>query len=656
MKEAKDSEDKRLYQFGEFTLEPNERLLLRDGEPVALTPKAFDTLLALVESRGHVLTKEELLHRIWPDSTVEETTLAQNVSTLRKALGSAGPQLIQTIPKRGYRFTADVFEISPTTNGTIQPFENGSHSLAPFNARNGHAASEPAHAVAPESPSNAEKPNLLPYQLTIALLLITAPIALLYFVFFRQPPKSNLSALHQRSLAVLPFRNLKQEAATDFLGFSLADSIITKLGYVSALTVRPSSYVDKYRSREIDPKRAAVELNVNTLLTGTYIKEGNDLRITAQLVDVLTNEILWKDAAELKYENLMTVQDRVAQKIIYGLQLNLTSAETDRLKRDAPQHPLAYEYYLRGVDLYSANRLPQAIEMLTKSLKLDANYALAWAHLGSAYTAQASLNFGGRDDYARAQEAYQKALALNPEQDEARISMATFLTDTNRVEEAVPLLRDVLKANPTIAQAHWELSYAYRFGGMLKESLAEAEQARQLDTEIKASNSVPATYLYLGQYEKFLNSLPRSESAYVTFYRGLGLYYAKDFARAATEFNRAYETNREMMQTNIGKALALALANDPQQGLIQLRETEKIVTARGVNDAEAIYKIAQGYAVLGDNAAALTVLRRSIEGGFFCAPYFSDDPLLEGLRGEKEFAVVLEIARRRHAEFRRKFF
>ncbi len=653
MKEAKNSEDRRLYEFGEFTLEPRERVLLRAGEPVALTPKAFDTLLVLVENRGHVLTKEELLQRIWPNSTVEETTLAQNVSTLRKALHSPGQQFIQTIPKRGYRFTAQVIEVSATTtkNGIVPSLNNGHHQPAPLAARHAVAA-EPL----PTQPAQSEKPKLLPYQLTLALLLIVVPTAMVYFVFFRQPPKTKLSAPPQRSLAVLPFRNLRQEAATDFLGFSLADSIITKLGYISALNVRPSSYVDKYRSRDIDPKRVAVELNVNTLLTGTYIKEGNDLRITAQLIDVLTNEILWKDAAELKYENLMTVQDRVAQQVIRGLQLNLTSAETERLNRDAPQYPLAYEYYLRGVDLYAANRLPQAIEMLEKSLRLDANYALAWAHLGSAYTAKASVNFGGRDDYASAQQAYQKALALNPEQLEARISMATFLTDTNRVEEAVPLLREVLKANPTIAQAHWELSYAYRFGGMLKESLAETEQARQLDTEIKASNSVPATYLYLGQYEEFLEHLPRNDSAYVTFYRGLGLYYAKDWARATSEFKLAYEANSEMMQTNIGKALALALANETQQGLTHLRETEKIVAARGVNDAEAIYKIAQVYAVLGDKAAALRVLRRSIEGGFFCAPYFSTDPLLESLRTEKEFAVVLEIARRRHDEFRRKFF
>jgi DNA-binding winged helix-turn-helix (wHTH) protein/TolB-like protein len=646
MKADNGSADKRLYEFGAFRLEPQERVLLRAGEPVPLTPKAFETLLVLVEHSGHVLTKEELLQRIWPATTVEETTLAQNVSTLRKALGSEGQQFIQTIPKRGYRFTAHVTELRKTTNG------NGASAQ--------QEAPPPAWPTeAPAADESADKPaapKLLPYQLTIALLFILAPLAFAYFMFFREPPPSAPGLGKPRTLAVLPFRNLKQEAATDFLGFSLADSIITKLGYVSSLTVRPSSYVDKYRQREIDPNRIAVELNINTLLTGTYIKEGDDLRITAQLVDVVTNEILWKDALELKYENLMTVQDRVAEQVIRGLHLNLTSAESARLQRDAPNHPLAYEYYLRGIAHYSANELLPAIAMLEKSLALDPKYALAWAHLGSIYTAKASVNFGGRADYTKAQEAYQKALALNPEQNEARISMATFLTDTNRVEEAVPLLRDVLKANPTIAQAHWELSYAYRFAGMLHESAAAAERARQLDTEIKASNSVPATYLYLGRYEKFLTSLPRGDSAYVTFYRGLGLYYQKDFARAATEFNRAYAANGEMMQTNIGKALALAMAGQPQVGLTQLRETEKVVAARGVNDAEAIYKIAQAYAVLGEKAAALRVLRRSIAGGFFCYPYFTDDPLLANLRSEKEWAELLALARARHDEFKRKFF
>ncbi|MBS1807140.1 MAG: winged helix-turn-helix domain-containing protein [Acidobacteria bacterium] len=647
MKEAKTSQDTVLYQFEGFRLEREERILWRDGVPIPLTPKAFETLLVLVENSGRVLTKEELLNRIWPDTKVEETTLAQNISTLRKALGPDGQQLIQTIPKRGYRFTVNVTAIQ----------ENGFASYAQGTALSEMQTQEyDAVAEAQTPTSQPETKKLLPYQLAIALSLIIVPLAFAYFAFFRQPAKTNPGITAPRTLAIMPFRNLKQEATTDFLGFSLADSIITKLGYVSSLTVRPSSYVDKYRDQNIDPKRVAVDLNINTLLTGTYIKEGDELRITAQLVDVVTNEILWKDALALKYENLMTVQDRVAEQVIRGLQLNLTSAEAERLKRDVPQNPLAYEYYLRGIDLYAINKLPQAIEMIEKSLAVDGNYALAWAHLGSAYTAKASVNLGGREDYAKAQQAYQKALALNPEQNEARISMATFLTDTNRVEQAVPLLREVLKTNPTLAQAHWELSYAYRFGGMLKESLEEVERARQLDTEVKANNSVPATYLYLGQYDAFLNKLPRTSSPYIGFYRGLGFYYQKDFSRATTEFNQAFEASRELLHTNIGKALSFVIAGQNQVGIAQLKETEKVIEARGVNDAEAIYKIAQAYAVLGDTAAALRVLRHSVEGGFFCYPYFTNDPLLDSLRKDKEFAVLLELARKRHEEFKRTFF
>src|SRR6185436_7021936 len=146
--------------------------------------------------------------------------------------------------------------------------------------------------------------------------------------------------------------------------------------------------------------------------------------------------------------------DRVARQVIEGLRLDLSLSENERLKRDTPRNAEAYEFYLRGVDLYSKNEFPLAVELFKKSVALDPAYPLAWAHLGTAYTAAAAFHFGGREDYQRALEAYKKALALNAEQIEARIFMANMLTDTNRVFEAVPLLRDVLKTNPNYASAH----------------------------------------------------------------------------------------------------------------------------------------------------------------------------------------------------------
>ncbi|HEX4949153.1 MAG TPA: tetratricopeptide repeat protein, partial [Blastocatellia bacterium] len=453
------------------------------------------------------------------------------------------------------------------------------------------------------------------------------------------------------------FRNLKPDAATDYLGFPLADAIITKLGYVSALTVRPSSYISAYRDQELNVRQVATELNVDTLLVGSYLKEASQLRVTAQLIDVLKDELLWQDEIDLQDTGQLTAQDRVAQEIIRGLHLSLTSAETARLQRDVPDNAQAYEYYLRGVDLYAGNEFNLATQMLEQSVRLAPNYALAWAHLGRAHTAQAAFAFGGAEYYRKAQSDYEKALALNPDLIEARIFMANLFTDTGRVEQAVPLLREALNTNPNHAEAHWELGYAYRFGGMLKESLAEGERARQLDPQVKLNSSAFNSYFYDGQYEKFLASLPtQNPPAFIMFYRGIGQYYLKNGERAAAEFAQAYQRDPNSLYTQIGQALRLHIAGQTAQGLALLHTIEQQAEKQKVTDAEALYKVAQAYAELGDKAAALRLLQRSIEGGFFCYPYFATDPLLHKLRGEAEFARLLELARQRHEAFRRRFF
>jgi len=484
--------------------------------------------------------------------------------------------------------------------------------------------------------------------LLIALLVVG------YFLVRR--PRTSPAPKEARSLAILPFRNLNGDPQTDFLSFSLADEIITKLDYVNSLTVRPSSSVDKYRNQVIDPKRVAADLNVDTLLTGSYMKDGDDLRITAQLVDVKPDKILWRESIDVKYDNLLTVQDRVAQQIVKQLELKLSPAEAANLKAERPINAAAYEAYLRGIDLYSLNEFAAAIEMLEKATALEPNYAPAWAHLGRAYTTNASLQFGGREHYEKAQAAYEKALALNPALVEPRIYMANLLTDTGKVEQAVPLLRSVLHDSPNNAEAHWELGYAYRFAGMLKESVEECEKARQNNPKVKISSSAINGYLYLGEYEKFLQSLPASDSVYIQFYRGLAEYYMNRRDQAAREFDSAYARKPSVLPVNVGKALSYSIKHDNARGLKLLQETEAKIEERGVSDAEGIYKVAQAYAVLGDKVSALHMLRHSIGGGFFCYPYFMRDPLLQSLRGEPEFQKLMDEARQRHDQFKAAFF
>jgi len=516
--------------------------------------------------------------------------------------------------------------------------------------RGGIASDRSAPARSKAGPRDSSSPRRLG-QLALLLLVIFAAG---YFAYRKMHAPTVAS--HQHSLAILPFRNLNGDPKTDFLGFSLADEIITKLGYVNSLTVRPSSSVDKYRDKVIDPRKVAEDLDVDTLLTGSFIEDGDDLRINAQLVDVKPDKILWRESLDVKYENLLTVQDRVAQQIIKGLELNLSPTEAANLKPEKPINAVSYEDYLRGIDLYSLNDFAGSIEMLEKATVSEPNYAPAWAHLGRAYTTSASLQFGGREQYVKAQAAYEKAIALNPALMEPRIFMANLLTDTGRVEQAVPLLRSVLQDSPNNAEAHWELGYAYRFAGMLKESVAECEEARQSNPRVKISSSAINSYLYLGQYEKFLESLPGSDSAYILFYHGLAEYYMNHHDQAATDFDTAYERNPYLLPVEVGKAISYSIRRDNARGLKLLRQTEDKIEERGVSDPEGIYKVAQAYAVLGDKSAALHMLRHSIGDGFFCYPYFVHDPLLQNLHGEPEFHSLLDQAKTRHDQFKRMFF
>jgi DNA-binding winged helix-turn-helix (wHTH) protein/TolB-like protein len=653
--QAKTLEVNYLYQFCRFRFDPENHLLESEGNPISLTPKAFEILLVLVQNGSRLTTKEELMRKVWPDSFVEEANLTVNISALRRNLGEtpSGQQYIETVPKKGYRFAVPVSELSVNNHPAgppLVPVDNPP-PMAPIPRTDPLAGNLPISANARE-----DRRWFRSTVMVLGLIAIFVLVALGYRAYRNKSNPRQLSQVPRR-LAVLPFQNLQENVNTDYLGFSLADAIITKLGYVSELTVRPSYAIQKYRSQTIDIPKAAADLKVDTLLTGTFLREGDDLRIACQLIDVKTDNLLWKGAFDLKYDKLLTVQDQVAQQIIRGLEVTLSASEAGRLKADETVSPLAYEYYLRGVDLYSKGDFPMAIKMLEKSTQLAQQFALAWAHLGRSYNANASFQFGGAEHYHKAEAAFAKALSLQPDEIDARIYLANMYTDTGKVEKAVPLLREALKTNPNHAEIHWELSYAYRFAGMLSESVSECERARKLDPGVKLNSSTPNGYLYLGRYDQFLQNLPEIEdAALIVFYRGLGEYYKKNLEQSKANFDHAFELDRTLLQAEIGRAFSLGIQHQNSEAVTVLRALEAKINEHGVVDPEAIYKIAQAYASISDKASALRALRHSIENGFFPYPYFATDPLLDSLRGEGEFSKLMEAARLRHEEFKRRFF
>ena len=671
------------YEFGPFHLEPDERLLRNGEQSLALAPKYFDLLVFLVQNSGRLLTKDQIMQTVWSGSIVEEANLTVAISAIRKTLAEkeSGVQYIETVPKKGYRFSAEVREVEEPPTPPFSKLDARSEDTRAHGNNGGDVAvspQDPSHmplmatpaietqmgesATGSESTEAAggisrSNRDANRYKRIAALVLMVMMLAVLVSVTLHLRRAAHVPSLIQpRSLAILPLQNLKHDADSDFLGFSLADAVITRLDYVSALSVRPSTAVQKYRNDTIDIQKVGAALNVDTILTGSFLREGDELRITYQLIEVKNSKLLGRGTIDLKYDNLLRVQDSVAQQIVQKLQLNLSASEAERIRAQARIDPLAYEYYLRGVDLHGQHTFPLAIKMLEKSTEIDPNYASAWAYLGASYTSDAAFEFGGREQYQRAQSAYERALAIQPSELDAQIFLANLLVDTGKVEQAVPLVFDALKTNPNYAAAHWELGYAYRFACMLDESLAECERARALDPLVKANGSVLNTYLYLGQYEKFLDSLPDpTDSSFFLFYRAFGEFHERNMEQASRDFERAYQL-QPSLYTQIGKALNEAIARRQASGLEILRTVEGRMKERGVGDPEAVYKVAQAYAVLQDKVSALRALRSSVESGFFSYPYLASDPLLNGLRNEPEFERILEAARQRHQAFRARFF
>ncbi len=262
------------------------------------------------------------------------------------------------------------------------------------------------------------------------------------------------------------------------------------------------------------------------------------------------------------------------------------------------------------------------------------------------------MRFGGREQYERAQTAFETAARLNPADPRPQILLANMFTDTNRAEQAVPVLRQIIKEHPDNALAYWNLSYAYRYGGLLEKAIQTGEQAHAVDPGFVLRTDTPTYYLYTGDYDKFKTNLsPFNNSAFITFYRGFVNYHLREFGQAKRDFDQAYAMDSGSLQTQIGRALSLGLGDKPADGLKMLRRAESQILRQELYDAEGVYKISQAYAVLGDKPLALRVFRQSVVGGFFCYPYFLTDPLLSNIRREKEFDEILELARQRHETF-----
>lgn len=463
---------------------------------------------------------------------------------------------------------------------------------------------------------------------------------------------TNIDGILVSSIAVLPFSNTHPDPKTDYLGFALADQIIGDLTYIKEIIVRSSGSIRKYEKQSYDPVKAGDELNVNYVLNGSYLREADIIRLNIELIKVNTNEMIWREPIEVNYNNAFELQDIVAQKVVDGIKIQFSKKELSRIKKDIPDNPLAYEYYLRSLSYPRTNNGRKfAIEMLNKSIALDSNYAPAYDQLGVRIKELGQFGLLGSKETKRAESYHLKALSINGDLLSALANLAEIYTETARIENAVDITNQMLEINPNNASAHRSLGYSYRYAGMLDESIDEMKIAETLDPN--THTSIGLTYIANGEYDNAFKAFERQEPVpYTLGYQGYILFRQSKNEQAIEYFNRVISLEPEGLIAGWITGYKALIEDNINEGL---KATRKIEQAN-ISDAEAWYHFAENYALLGDIEGCIRTLRRAVDGGYFNYPFMLTDFFLDSVRDEPEFQKIIEQAKEKHLAFKKRFF
>jgi DNA-binding winged helix-turn-helix (wHTH) protein/TolB-like protein/Tfp pilus assembly protein PilF len=619
MNESTDATEK-FYEFGSFRLLPSERLLLCDNQPVQLPPKVFDTLVALVERGGHLIEKDFLLDTIWADAFVEEATLARNISILRKVLGESGEggKYIETVPKRGYRFTESVVE---------------RHSIY--------------EAKPTAAPPKIRRPVLWLTMVSVVAIGIFASLS-----FWNA---ENLHPARVKSIAVLPFKALNPEADNQYIGLGIADSIIAKTSRIDGLTVRPTSAVRRYLNMEIDSLEAAREQKVDAVLDGTIQQSGEHLRVSVNLLSTSDGASLWAETFDLNFSDIFKMQDEVSRQVAARLRLKFGEAEA--VRRDSA-NPEAYKYFAKA--MYHFNAFPNtraeadsAIDLLKKAIELDPDYVLAHARLGYTYTRIAVFLEENPVWIELAKQELATAERLDPqlaEVHEARYFMTFSQYEGWQIETAFREARLAQELDPNAA--HLELGDLYCHIGLEDRGVEEYETALRIDPNSDFTEEAYIISLYQSNHPDFALELSKR------FYnRGPNsqYYLEKMMAKeAAPLIAQQLQKNPvpEFVRIEQIQLLALQGKHDEAQAAVS-NFLEKVRKNRGYH--HFTYYAARIFAQGGKSAEALKWLRYTSENGFPCYPLFERDPYLNPIRKDPEFIKFLGEIKERWEGYRGEF-
>lgn len=471
---------KHFYEFGPFRFDANKHRLMRDGQLVHLSPKAAEALLVLVQNPGKLLEREALMQAVWAESFVEDANLTVAISHLRKALGQNGEsaEYIETVPRAGYRFVAEVREVVEEPAPLIIEKRTLSRTVIEEETQ-----PEPSTAIV-TLPAAEARPRVRDWRVALAFASFILVVGTGFGIMWRAREKPGASSLASvRSIAVLPLKSFGGNREDEELRLRITDALITRLGGLNGISVRPTDSVLRFANDNAETIEAGKALEVDAVLTGRMQSEGDRLRVTLQLISIQTGAQVWSEQFDGKTNEILNLQDSISAALLPRLARRDNQALA--LTRNPTANAEAYELYLKGRYIWN-RRTPQdvgqAISYFEQAVALDPKFALAYAGLADAYSILANDPIlTDTERYAKAREMAKRSLAIDPDLSEAYSALGwiSYRYDWNWIEAENAFAR-AIELNPNNAEAHHWRALNYHAVGKTEEFVAEMEKARSL--------------------------------------------------------------------------------------------------------------------------------------------------------------------------------
>lgn len=515
---------KKVYEFKGFRLDGPQRRLLHHGQPVQLKSKIFDLLLFLVEMRGQLIEKDELMKKIWPNTIVEENNITVSMSVLRKILGEErfGREFIETVPRRGYRFVAEVKEIPVSPIKT----EIGTTKAA--------------------SQESSEAENAID------------------------------------SLAVLPLRGDSEDQNIEYLSDGITEAIINTLSQIPKLRVLARSTVFRFKAKDVDPQEVGKLLNVRAVMLIRVTQWADKLIIRSEMVRVSDGTQIWGQQYHRTPSDLLAIQDEIAKAISESLKFKLTLQQQTRLTKRYTENSEAYNLYLRGRyfwNRYSKEWVLKSIEAFTQAIAIDASYALAYSGMADAYFRLSNIHLPPREVLPKAKEAALKAVEIDDDLAEAHASLGLVRVyydhDWTAAEKE---FKKCLELNPHFVPAHQRYGSYLAFVGRFEQSLKHYRHALELDPfSLQINMNIATDYYLMGENDRAIRHLEKTlelEPDYMPTHFVMGCAYIRqgELMKAIEEFQYIYKLDEEsyMALGFMGYAHALAGQMDEARNLLDI--------------------------------------------------------------------------------------